>query len=71
VSQLGRMLLIMGLVLAAVGAALLIGGKLGLGKLPGDVTIERRNVTFYFPLATSIIVSLVLTLLLNLWLRRR
>jgi len=65
------MLLIMGLVLAAVGAALLIGGKLGLGKLPGDVTIERRNVTFYFPLATSIIVSLVLTLLLNLWLRRR
>ena len=41
------------------------------GSQNGDITIERRNVTFYFPLATSIVVSLVLTLLLNLWLRRR
>jgi Protein of unknown function (DUF2905) len=41
-----------------------------LGRLPGDITVEREGFTFYFPLATSIVVSIVLTLLLNLFFRR-
>lgn len=54
-----------GLLVAAVGVSLLfIGNKLPwLGRLPGDIVIKRENFTVYFPLATSIIVSLALTLL--------
>ena len=70
-SQLGRGLLVSGLLLAAVGLLLVLGAKLGLGRLPGDVVVERKNFSLHFPIATSIVVSLVLTLLLNLWLRRR
>jgi hypothetical protein len=71
VSQLGRVLIIFGLILAVVGVALVAAGKLGLGRLPGDIVIERKNVKVYFPIVTSIVVSLVLTLLANLLLRRR
>lgn len=70
-SQLGRGLLVLGLLLAFVGLLLVLGGKLGLGRLPGDIAIERRNFTFHFPVATSIVLSVLLTVLLNLWLRRR
>jgi hypothetical protein len=45
------------------------GGKLGIGKLPGDFVVRRGNFTFYFPLATSIVVSIVLSLVF--WLLRR
>ncbi len=44
---------------------------IGLGRLPGDIMIQRENVSFYFPLATSIIISIVLTLILNIVVRRR
>jgi hypothetical protein len=69
--QLGRALIGLGLLLALVGAVLLVGGRLGLGRLPGDLVLRRPGFTFYAPLATSIVVSLLLTLLLNLWSRRR
>lgn len=70
-NQLGRGLIVVGLLLAVVGVALVLGGKLGLGRLPGDLVVERKNFTFSFPIVTSIVVSLVLTVLANLLLRRR
>jgi thiosulfate reductase cytochrome b subunit len=70
VNEFGKMLVVFGLVLVGVGLLLLYGSKIPwLGKLPGDITIRRENFTFYFPLATSIVVSLILTFLL--WLFRR
>jgi membrane protein implicated in regulation of membrane protease activity len=70
VGDLGRFLMIAGGVLFAVGLCLTLAGRLPwLGRLPGDIVIERGPVTFYFPLATSIIVSVALTLLF--WLFRR
>jgi Protein of unknown function (DUF2905) len=60
----GKLLVLGGLILAGVG--LLIMAGMPIGRLPGDFTIKRGNFTFYFPLATSIIASLLLTLLLTL-----
>jgi len=57
----GRLLIVVGLVIA--GAGLLIVFGVPLGRLPGDVVIRRGNATFYFPLGTSILVSVILTLL--------
>jgi uncharacterized protein HemY len=57
----GRILIVVGLVLVAVGILVSVG--VPLGRLPGDITIRRGSVSFYFPLATSIIASIVLTLL--------
>ena len=68
-NDLSRTLVIIGVVIAVIGLLLPYLSKLGLGRLPGDIAVERENFRFYFPLATSIIVSLVLTLLL--WLFRR
>jgi hypothetical protein len=69
-SELGRVLIIIGLVLAGLGVALVLAPKIPwLGRLPGDFTFRRGNFTFYFPLATSILVSVVLTLLLYLFRR--
>lgn len=70
-TSLGKLLLIIGRVLAGLGALLVVGDKLGLGKLPGDLTWRGEKVTVHFPVVSSIVVSLVLTLLLNLWLGRR
>ncbi len=64
----GRSLIILGLLIAGVG--LLINLGLPIGRLPGDFTIRRGNFTFYFPLATSIIASIVLTLIMMLFSRR-
>ena len=69
--QIGRMLLISGLVIAGLGALLLVSGRLPfLGRLPADITITRENVTIYIPIATSIVLSLLLTLVLSLFFRR-
>lgn len=63
-NEIGKLLILFGLLIAAVGVVLLLVGRLPwLGRLPGDVYVQRGNWTFYFPLATSIVVSLVLTLL--------
>ena len=56
----GKTLIVVGLVIAAVGAAISLG--LPLGRLPGDFTYRRDSFSFYFPLTTSILVSVVLTL---------
>ena len=69
--SLGRLLLLFGVVLVLLGGLLLLAGKLPfLGRLPGDIVIERKNFTFYFPLATSFLLSILLTLLLSLFGRR-
>lgn len=67
---LGKSLIIIGLLIAALGVMLSFAGKIPwLGRLPGDIYIKRENFSFYFPLATSIILSALLSLLL--WLFRR
>jgi hypothetical protein len=74
-ADLGRLLVILGVVLVAVGGILWLGGAVGgkvpfLGRLPGDIHVERGNWSFYFPLTTSILLSIVLTLVLTLLSRR-
>jgi ribose/xylose/arabinose/galactoside ABC-type transport system permease subunit len=64
-----RLLLTLGVVLVALGLLWPVVQKLGLGRLPGDIVVQREHFRFYFPLATSILVSVVLTLVL--WLLRR
>jgi Protein of unknown function (DUF2905) len=64
-----KLLIIVGIVLVAVGLAWLAGERLGLGRLPGDIVIERENVRIYIPLMTSLIVSVVLSLLFWLFTR--
>ena len=63
----GEFLIILGMIIAAMGGLLLIFKHSGisiLGKLPGDIIVKRENFTFYFPLATSIILSIILSLIL-------
>ena len=64
--ELGKALLIFGLVIAALGAILLAGPKLPLriGRLPGDISYHGRHGTFYFPISTCVVLSVVLTLVL-------
>jgi hypothetical protein len=68
--DLGRVLIVVGLLIAAVGVVVTIVGALGLGRLPGDFAFKGRNVRVYVPLASSILVSIVLTILLNVLARR-
>ncbi|MFQ5658253.1 MAG: DUF2905 domain-containing protein [Candidatus Methylomirabilales bacterium] len=68
---LAKLLILFGVVLALLGGLLLFVGKIPfIGRLPGDIYIQRGNFTFYFPLATSILVSVILTLLFSLFSRR-
>jgi hypothetical protein len=69
--NIGRYLLIGGVVLMLIGGGFYLAAKLGLplGRLPGDIRIEGRNGSFYFPIVTSIVLSLVLTILLNIIVR--
>lgn len=69
--ELGKSLILFGLIMAAAGAILAFGSKIPfLGKLPGDILVQRRNFTFYFPLATSVIISVALSLVFWLWSKR-
>ena len=63
----GKLLVVAGLLIAAVGALMMFG--IPFGRLPGDIVVRRGNATFYFPLVTSIVLSLVLTLLMGLFRR--
>jgi hypothetical protein len=64
-SSFGKILLIIGLVIAGIGGLILLGGKIPwIGQLPGDFYYKGKNFTFYFPLATSIIISIILTIIL-------
>lgn len=66
-----KLLILFGIVLAVLGGLLLVVGKIPfIGRLPGDFYIQRGNFTFYFPLATSILISVLLTLLFSLFTRR-
>lgn len=66
----GKALMIMGLVIAAFGAAIILAGKTPwLGRLPGDIYIKKENFSFFFPLTTCIILSLILSFIL--WLIRK
>lgn len=66
VRELGKLLVVFGLVLAVVGGLLTLGPKLPerIGRLPGDLIIRRENFTFYFPLATGFLLSVILSLIL-------
>ncbi len=70
-SSLGKALVVLGLLLVVLGVALWVGPKVPfLGRLPGDIVIKRDNFTFYLPLTTMLVLSLLLTLVLNLLGRR-
>ncbi|HHM04630.1 MAG TPA: DUF2905 domain-containing protein [Gammaproteobacteria bacterium] len=64
-----KWLITIGVVLVLVGLLWPLIQKLGLGRLPGDIAVEKENFRFYFPLTTSVLISLLITLLL--WLFRR
>jgi hypothetical protein len=68
-NELGKALLGLGLLLAIIGAVLMLAGRLGwpVGRLPGDFAYRGKNVSFYFPLGTSIVISIVLSILLYLF----
>ena len=68
--ELGRVLLIIGVVLVVVGGLAVLGVRLPFGRLSGDIAIEGDRGGFYFPIVTMIIVSVILTVLLNLFIRR-
>lgn len=71
IQYIGKFLVILGIIIVAVGGVLLFSGKIPwLGRLPGDIIIQKRNFTFYFPLATSILLSLILTLFFWLFNRK-
>jgi len=75
-SGLGKLLVLMGLSVAALGVLVFVLGKWSLpgshwfGRLPGDILVKRENFTFYFPLATSILISVVGSLLLYILMKR-
>lgn len=68
--EIGKTLFVIGLIITAAGLLLWkIGNKLPFGKLPGDIAIQKENYSFYFPITTCIVVSIVLTLIM--WLMKR
>jgi hypothetical protein len=70
IGTLGRLLVGIGLLIVLVGGLLIVFGRIPfLGRLPGDIRVQRGNFTCFMPIATSILLSLLLTLLLNLFLR--
>jgi uncharacterized membrane protein YkgB len=67
-SALGKMLILLGVFIILIGLLLLVGEKIPwIGRLPGDIIIRKKNFTFYFPIVTSIIISIILTLLFALF----
>lgn len=68
--EVGRVLLVLGIVLVVVGGLAVLGVRLPFGRLPGDIAIEGERGGFYLPIVTMIVVSVVLTVLLNLFIRR-
>ncbi|OPX93746.1 MAG: hypothetical protein A4E62_00493 [Syntrophorhabdus sp. PtaU1.Bin002] len=67
-APLGKVLVIAGILLVLIGLAFMFGDKIPyLGKLPGDISIKRERFSFYFPLTTSIIISIILTILFSIF----
>ncbi len=72
IQSLGKIILVMGIFLVVFGSLILLSPKIPfIGRLPGDILIKRDNFTFFFPLASSIVISLIITIILNLLLGRR
>jgi hypothetical protein len=69
--QIGRYLLLAGALIAAAGLLMIAAERFGLGRLPGDIVWRRKNTTVYVPIVTSLVLSVVLTLLLNVLFRRK
>ncbi|MDD5423293.1 MAG: DUF2905 domain-containing protein [Candidatus Omnitrophica bacterium] len=70
-SAFGKMLILLGIFLIIFGAIFTLGGKIPwLGRLPGDICIQKKGVTFFFPITTSILISIILSIILVL-IRRR
>lgn len=70
-TDLAKLLIVFGIVLIAAGLAVGLAEKFqGLPKLPGDIMIKKDNFSFYFPITTSLVFSVLITLLLNLWSKR-
>jgi uncharacterized protein HemY len=66
----GKILISIGIILILIGIIMILGPKIPwIGKLPGDISIQRENFSFYFPLTTCIIISIILTLLFYLFRR--
>ena len=71
IPHIGKLLIGLGIAMIAIGGVLLLFGKIPfIGKLPGDIMVQKKNFTFYFPLATSILLSLLLTFLFWLFGKR-
>lgn len=71
VQNFGKLLLVAGAFLFLVGTVVLLIGKIpGAGRLPGDIYYQRGNFSFYFPVVTCILLSIILTIILNLFVRR-
>ncbi|MFH1397693.1 MAG: DUF2905 domain-containing protein [Candidatus Omnitrophota bacterium] len=69
--ELGKILIIFGIILLGLGLALCFANKIPfIGRLPGDILIQKKNFSFYFPLTTSILVSIILSIIFWLWPRR-
>jgi hypothetical protein len=66
--EMGRLLVVLGVALVVIGGTVMLLGRMGLplGKLPGDIVYRSKNTTFYLPLASSILISVVLTIVLFL-----
>lgn len=70
-SALGKILIFFGIIMIVVGGLLLFGSKIPfIGRLPGDIAIQKKNFSFYFPITTSIIISIILSFLTWLFSRR-
>jgi hypothetical protein len=70
-SQLGKVLILVGSLFILFGVVIVVAGKVpGVGRLPGDIYIKKGPMTFYFPLATSILISLILSLVISLFARK-
>jgi len=70
-SQIAKFVILFGIFLVILGVIVYFVSKIpGVGRLPGDIIITKKNFTFYFPLTTSLILSLILSIILYLWSRR-
>jgi len=67
VESLGKMLILFGIVAIVIGAVFVLFGKVPwIGRLPGDIVVRRENFTFYFPVVTMLLLSIILTIIFNL-----
>jgi hypothetical protein len=69
-AEIGKLLLILGIILSIMGLIFIFGSKVpGLGRLPGDIFIKKGTITFFFPIVTCILISIIVTLILSLFRR--